>query len=321
MGLSRLMSVLAIACLLLTGSLIAPSLSQAAKTDFNVEKRYLYVQPGQTIFSIVKVLYPDQKEQWPVIINEIVKKNPHAFDKGVASQIRVGERIELPTLKSGIKPAAKVVVYKGTEAVGQIVQARGKTFAISAKNVNRDLTVGSEIFVGDRLFTGKDGFMRLSMIDEAKIDMRCNSEVLIEDYRLLRAGNRSVIHLIKGSLRKVTGSIGKMTEDIYEMRTPMATVGVRGTDYALRVLQSHGCDGSVDVNSDGLFVKVNSGAIDLRNKSGSVALGEGDAAHVSGDGANPQNIKVGDGVFDAAEDEGTSWWMWLLVIVLIAAAV
>ncbi len=320
MGFTRLFTFLAMTSMLMLAQTLSMNSADAANADFKVEKRYLYVQPGQTIFSIVKVLYPDQKENWPVIINEIVKKNPHAFERGVASQIRVGERIELASFKSGIKPATKMMVYKGPESVGQVMQARGKTFAISAKNVNRELAIGSEIFVGDRLFTGVDGFMRLSMIDEAKIDMRCNSEVLIEDYRLLRAGNRSIIHLIKGSLRKVTGSIGKMAEDVYEMRTPMATVGVRGTDYAIRVLQSHGCDGSVDVNSDGLFVKVNAGAIDLKNKSGTVGLNEGDAAHVSSDGANPQNIRVGDGVFDAAEEEGSSWWKWLLVIVLIAAA-
>ena len=318
MGVTRLIIFLAMTSVLMFAPALSLNIAVAASADFKVEKRYLYVQPGQTVFSIVKVLYPDQKEQWPVIINEIVKKNPHAFERGVASQIRVGERIELPTLKSGIKPVSKVMVYKGPESVGQVLQARGKTFAISAKNINRDLAIGSEIFVGDRLFTGVDGFIRLSMIDEAKIDLRCNSEVLIEDYRLLRAGNRSIIHLIKGSLRKVTGSIGKMTEDIYEMRTPMATVGVRGTDYALRVLQSHGCDGSVDVNSDGLFVKVNSGAIDLKNKSGTTGLNEGDAAHVASNGANPQNIRVGDGVFDAEEE--TSWWKWLLLIVIIAAA-
>jgi hypothetical protein len=213
-----------------------------------------------------------------------------------------------------------MVVYKGTEAVGQVIKARGKIFAFSKKSKRRDLDVGSEIFVGDRLFTGVDGFMRLSMIDDAKIDLRCNSEMLVEDYQLLRAGNRSVIYLLKGSLRKITGSIGKMADDLYEMKTPIATVGVRGTDYAIRVLQSHGCDGSVDVNSDGMFVRVNSGGIDLTNRSGTVALNDGDAAHITGADANPQAIKAGAGVFDSADEEGSSWWWWLLGILVIVAA-
>ena len=295
--------------------------SHAVTPDFKVQKRYLYIQPGQTVFSIVRVLYPEQQDQWPGIIKEIVKKNPHAFQNGIAEQIKVGERLLLPTQKSTIRSSAQVVVYKGPESVGQVIKSRGKTFAISAKNEHRDLDLGSEVYIGDRLFTGVDGFLRLSMIDEAKIDLRCNSEMLIEDYQLLRAGNRSVIYLLKGSLRKITGSIGKMANDMYEMKTPIATVGVRGTDYAIRVLQSHGCDGSLDVNSDGMFVRVNNGAIDLKNKAGTTSMNAGDAAHLTGENASPDGINVKSGVFDAAEeDEGSSWWWWLLGILLIAAA-
>ena len=295
----------------------------SASNTFKVQKRFLYIQPGQTVFSIVKVLYPNKKNKWSNIIKQIVKKNPHAFENREATRIIVGQRIELPALDSKIKPVSTAVLYKGAEAVGQIVEARGKRFAISAKSIKRDLDIGGEVYVGDRIYTGVNGFLRVSMIDEAKIDLRCNSEMVIEDYRLMRAGNRSIIYLIKGSLRKITGSIGKFADDVYEMKTPMSTVGVRGTDYALRVLQSHGCDGSLDVNSKGLFVKVNSGAVDLKNKSGSVGLNKGDAAHVSGDDQSPQSIKVSDGVFDKAKeekDEETSWWWWLLGIIVIAAA-
>ncbi|MDH5484856.1 MAG: FecR family protein [Gammaproteobacteria bacterium] len=294
---------------------------EALPNAFNAQKRFLYVQPGQTVFGIVKVLYPEKQQQWPEIIKQIVRENPHAFENHQATRIKIGERIKLPSLKSYVLPS-NLVVYKGPEAVGQVVQARGRAFAISAKKENRSLATGSEVYVGDRLFTGVNGYLQLSMIDDARIDLRCNSEMLIEDYQLLRAGNRSVIYLLKGSLRKITGSIGKLANDLYEMKTPMATVGVRGTDYALRVLQSHGCDGSLDVNSDGLFVRVNQGAIDLKNKSGMTALSAGNAAHVAGDGENPQNINTRGGVFDQAteEDESSSWW-WLLGLLLILAAV
>ena len=319
MTLNGIKQIIACITMALLVSLVVQQPVSAASTDFKTHKRYLYVQPGQTVHSIVKVLYPDNKEQWPDIIQSIVKKNPHAFKNGVAAQIRVGERLLLPSLKTMSPASSQMVVYKGVEAVGQVISARGKTFAISSKNQRRDLRAGNEIFIGDRLFTGVDGFMRLSMIDDAKIDLRCNSEMLVEDYQLLRAGNRSVIYLLKGSLRKITGSIGKVANDLYEMKTPIATVGVRGTDYAIRVLQSYGCDGSLDVNSDGMFVKVNAGGIDVSNGSGTVGLNDGDAAHISDKNAMPQNIDARDGVF-GADDEGSSWWWWLLGILVIVAA-
>ncbi len=308
-------------CLLLSFS--------AGAARFNAQKRYLYIQPGQSVFSIVKVLYPNQQEQWSQIVKKVVKINPHAFENGNAIKIRAGQRIELPAIRTKAKPAVayKPVVVKAV-AVGQVIKRRGKTFTIAEKDkikrVKRNLDVGSEIYVGDRVFTGVNGFIRLNMVDNAKIDLRCNSEMLIEDYQLLRGGNRSVIHLIKGSVKKITGTIGKMADDIYEMHTPLATVGVRGTEYAIRVLQQHGCDGSLDVNSKGLFVKVNRGAIDVKTKKEKREVKQGEAAHLADDKSKIISIKIQDGVFDKVRPQekksglfGSILWLilWLPVIV------
>ena len=306
-------AVLVLACLCI-------SFSAGASGKFNAHKRYLYVQPGQSIFSIVKVLYPEQQKQWSSIIKKIVKINSHAFVKADATKIVVGERLEIPAISS-IKPvsAIKTVVYKGPTAVGQAIKKQGKVFVISSEAKTRDLDIGSEVFVGDRIFTGVKGFVRLSMIDEAKIDLRCNSEMLIEDYQLIRGGNRSVIYLIKGSVKKITGSIGKMAEDIYEMRTPLATVGVRGTEYAIRVLQAHGCDGSVDVNSKGLFVKVNRGAIDVKTNRKKQALNKGEAAHLVDKDAQLESIEVSEGIFDAVPEDKKSYFFggifWIICVI------
>lgn len=298
------------------------SFSVSASGQFNTQKRYLYVQPGQSIFSIVKVLYAEQQDQWPVIIKEIVRKNPHAFIGADATKIQVGERLEIPAFVSNITPVVspQAVVFKGSGSVGQVIKSYGRTFAISNKGKNRQLDVGSEVFVGDRIFTGVKGYIRLSMIDDAKIDLRCNSEMVIEDYQLLRGGNRSVIYLIKGSVKKITGSIGKLADDVYEMRTPLATVGVRGTEYAIRVLQSHGCDGSLDVNSNGLFVKVNKGGIDVKLKTEDFALNTGDTALLADADSQLKSIEAREGVFDqAVEGEGKSYFFgsvfWMIVFI------
>jgi len=303
------------------------SFSVAAENKFHTQKRYLYVQPGQSIFSIVQVLYPGQQKHWPAIIKKIISTNPHAFIGADSTKIQAGERIELPAYSSTIKPVVtttKALVYKGPKSVGQVISNRGKTFALSKSKKRRNLDIGNEVYVGDRIYTGVKGFVRLSMIDDAKIDLRCNSEMLIEDYRLLRGDNRSVLYLIKGSVRKITGSIGKVAEDIYEMRTPLATVGVRGTEYAIRVLQSHGCDGSLDVNSQGLFVKVNKGAIDIKSNKQKVSLAKGNAAYLANKGSDLKAIDAGEGLFDRVKEKkknyffGSMFWLlWIFPFVLI----
>lgn len=302
------------------------SFSSHAAGKFNAQNRYLYIQQGQSIFSIVKVIYPDQKKQWPAIIKKIVKQNPQAFIGADASKIQPGERLVLPSYSSNFKPvsSAKGMIYKGPQSVGQVIKSRGKTFAISKKDKQRNLQVGNEVFVGDRIFTGVKGFVRLSMIDDAKIDLRCNSEMSIEDYQLLRGGNRSVIYLIKGSVKKITGSIGKMADDVYELHTPLATVGVRGTEYAIRVLQSHGCDGSLDVNSQGLFVKVNKGAINVKSQSRETALNKGDTSHLADKNSELKNINARPGVFESISDGKKGyffgsllWLLWIAPVILI----
>lgn len=317
----------------------------AAPSDtsrFNITKRYLYVQPGQTVGSIVKALYPDDEASWLDIGRRLIIANPHAFENGNVNKMIVGSRIEIPRLETYAAPDKLIRL----EVIGNVKQKRGTIFAIDINKQRRELKVNSSVYVGDRLFTGADGFMHLKMIDDARIDLRCNSEMVIDNYKMVRDGNASVIRLLKGSLHKVTGKIGKNITDRYEMRTPVATVGVRGTEYSLRVLQSHGCDGSVDVNTDGMFVKVDKGEIDLSNSAGDTSLEPGAALLVASNTAKPTAVAVKEGVFDAVKpkpiekvpppivkppeivpppaqpaetEKDTSWW-WIVLGVLVIAA-
>lgn len=51
--------------------------------------------------------------------------------------------------------------------------------------------------------------------------------------RVVRAApeSRSVLRLVKGGLRAVTGLIGRETRTQYQVLTPVATIGIRGTDF------------------------------------------------------------------------------------------
>ena len=321
-----------------------PANLQADNSRFNASKRFLYVQPGQTASSIVKTLYPDDESRWLDVTGRLVINNPHAFENGNVNRIIVGARIEIPPIQTTpSKPAPKKA---GNEVVGSVIAARGNAFAIYTDKKRRDIKTGSDILAGDRLYTGVDGYMRMKMIDDASIELRCNSEMLIESYKMVPNGNSSVIHLLKGSLHKVTGKIGKNITDRYELRTPVATIGVRGTEYAVRVLQSHGCGGTVDVDTDGMFIKVSKGEIDLSNQSGDSILATGNAALITTNTTQPRAVLIKDGVFKAVvpkptppvyvpvpppviepeppaaapvEKEEKSWWWWVLGILVIVA--
>ena len=69
---------------------------QADPNRFNTPKRYLYVQPGQTVGGIVKALYPDDQDKWLDIARRLMIANPHAFENGNVSKMIVGSRIWTP---------------------------------------------------------------------------------------------------------------------------------------------------------------------------------------------------------------------------------
>ena len=113
--------------------------------------------------------------------------------------MKAGVRLELPK-RMVMKP-----MPVARKPVGEVVKARGQTIAVGYNRISRDLGIGDSVFVGDKLITGDDGFIRLHMGDNAKLDLRCYSIMVIEKYDLQSSNRKSILNLLQGSLRKVTG--------------------------------------------------------------------------------------------------------------------
>lgn len=300
---------------------ICPAISVAGEA-YNADIRYLHVQKGQTLHNIVRRLYPERVKEWPQITKDIIKLNPHAFIDNDPTKMKAGSRLKLP----------KRVVVRSTPAqpvklkkVGAVAEFEGSVVAVDRRKVSRKLAIGDPVFLGDKVVTGEDGYVRLKMIDDAILDLRCFSIMVIEEYALNDTSRRSILNLLQGSLKKVTGQIGKMTEDVYELKTPIASVGVRGTEYALRVFQSKGCGGTLDAD-DGLYLEVIKGIVDIHNMAGKEVIAKGETAYVPLPKAVPKKVTVKPGIIKPVvkteviepEEESSSIWWWLLGIVGIA---
>jgi len=92
-------------------------------------------------------------------------------------------------------------------------------------------------------------------------------------------GSRAFFKLLKGGFRAVSGLIGKVDRNEYRISTPVATIGIRGTDYLL-ILCDAACrnDPVVDANvpetsevEGGLIVGVISGGVAVLNMEGKEA--------------------------------------------------
>ncbi len=299
-----------------------PATSVVAKEEIKAEIRFLYVQPGQTLHNIVRRLYPERPKEWDKLQQQIVRENPSAFVGGDATKLKAGARLDLPK-RMVVKP--RPIANKPSQ-VGEVILARGEAIAVGQNKKSRDLGVGDGVFVGDKIVTGEDGFVRLLMVDDARLDLRCYSIMVIEKYDLQASKRSSILNLLQGSIRKVSGVIGKSKEDTYELKTPVASVGVRGTEYALRVFQSKGCDGSVDTEDEGLYIKVIEGLVDVHNKAAKTAVAKNDTLYIPLSDKAPveKDIKPGiiEPIKEETEDGSTSAWWWaVLGVILIALAI
>jgi hypothetical protein len=308
-------------------SLFVASSGVFAEDNFDTEVRYLHVQKGQTLHNIVRRLYPERKREWGKISQDIIRLNPHAFPGGDPAKMKAGVRLNLPK---------KLVMRSEKERVGNVISASGSVVAVDMNKVTRKLGVNQPIYLGDKIITGEDGAVRLQMIDQAVLDLRCYSIMVIEQYALKPANRSSIINLLQGSLRKVTGTIGDLTEDVYELKTPLASVGVRGTEYALRVFQAKGCGGTVDAE-DGMYIRVIDGLVDIKNKGGQAVFARGDTAYVALPDKKPVKKKIAAGIIEPnkvapkplpkaavveqPEEEGSNVWWWLLGILAVVLVI
>ncbi|MDH3318227.1 MAG: FecR domain-containing protein [Betaproteobacteria bacterium] len=140
---------------------------------------------------------------------------------------------------------------------------------LEGKDRKTRLPVNSEnVFEGDTVTTFPNGEIHLQMADGASLIVRENSKITIAEYVADGGeGDRSLIELAKGALRSITGWIGQYNRSNYKIRTPLVTIGVRGTDHE----PSHLLDGDPR-GEPGSYDKVNEGRAFMQGPDGVVEV-------------------------------------------------
>ena len=159
----------------------------------------------------------------------------------------------------------------------KVVLVEGDVSAFVASKQKRMLKVDDYLVEGDSIVTGKDGELHLDMEDGGYISVRPNTKMRIVKYQAKgEDSDTGVFGLLQGSFRSVTGWIGKFNRGKYTVRTPAATIGIRGTDHEPYVIpkgSSEGEPGTYDkVNEGGSFIQTQGGRADVApNQSGFVS--------------------------------------------------
>jgi len=135
------------------------------------------------------------------------------------------------------------------DSSGMVVASRGEVIALS-NGGSRELKQGDFIYVNDEILTSGRSFAVLQFTDGAKVTVRPDSTLIIEQY--LYAGNdddEATLNLVSGGLRVITGAMAKNNPENYKVRTPVALMGVRGTEFSIMLCGDDVC-GEDEMNMD-----------------------------------------------------------------------
>ncbi|MCG8377863.1 MAG: FecR domain-containing protein [Proteobacteria bacterium] len=160
--------------------------------------------------------------------------------------------------------------------VAKIAFLNGEVSAISKDNQTRELALSVPVFEGDTIITGKGSYVVLAFNDKSRMSLKAETEIKIEKHTYISPDsdkNNAAYSLFKGGIRALTGLISKKKKDNYKLKTPTATIGIRGTGYDLVWLGP--CIGGA--SSCGLQGTVWQGAIFVENEAGEFELLENQA--------------------------------------------
>jgi hypothetical protein len=120
------------------------------------------------------------------------------------------------------------------QVAGTITQLSGPLLAKKADGAVRVLSLRSEVESGDTLMTERNTYALVKFIDNSEITLKPGTTFKVENFAYDAGqpdGDQASFSLVKGGLRSVTGLLGKRNKEKFSMKTPSATIGIRGTTF------------------------------------------------------------------------------------------
>ncbi len=117
------------------------------------------------------------------------------------------------------------------ESIGKAMAVEGLVKALSAESAERILAKGSDIFAQETILVGASSRLQIRFTDGGVVNLIPDTEFRVSSYRYKKAmqKDQSIVELTKGGFRALSGSIAKKNPQGYEVKTPSATMGLRGT--------------------------------------------------------------------------------------------
>ena len=153
-----------------------------------------------------------------------------------------GGLIDMETIESLLRPESPLLyAQQGDEApagesagprrIGEVREAEGLVQATRPDGTTVRLQVGDDVYQGDILETGTDGKVGVIFIDGTVFSLGQSGRMTLNNLVFDPGGDDSsmTFSVLQGTFVFLSGQIAGNSEDGMVVRTPVATLGVRGT--------------------------------------------------------------------------------------------
>ncbi len=172
--------------------------------------------------------------------------------------------------------------------IGNVEDLSGSVFAVRVDGTRIELNVGDPVFQGDILESGPDGSIGVILADETTFSMGEEGRMVLDEM-IYDPGTQEgtvAISVLEGVFTFVSGQVAKTDPDAMTLDTPVATIGIRGTQVGINLGEGKDMEVVLMEEGDG-FV----GEVVVQNDGGVVILNQAFAG-------------TSVGSFDASPGEG-----------------
>jgi hypothetical protein len=120
-------------------------------------------------------------------------------------------------------------------AVGEVSLVLGKAF-LQSGDTKSPIRAGTIIKVSDQVITESNGHVHIQFVDHALVSVRPDSTLEIQryDFNPQNPKDSSIkLNLVEGVTRAISGDGAHAARDRFRLNTPIAAIGVRGTDFVV----------------------------------------------------------------------------------------
>ncbi len=278
---------------------------------------YIVVKNDTLISILEKQGYEGSYKELLPTLEEVKKLNANKFDQRSLDLIYEGEELILPSLTTPTPLPSPTPTFMPTpspsptpvvEFIGEVKKIKTK-LNLQRNDITNEVDVTAGILSGDELNTSNTGKAELDFKDKSSYILGPSTRFVVSEFKYDTNPVRQFIarlNLFFGSIITKSGEIGKDEQDVFELKTPETTLGIRGTEYAVRVCETDDCG-----ELKGTSAAVREGTIYVSTKEGTLDIPEGKLVQIESPESAPVVRSIPEGYFDLDKklnEISIPWW-------------